>query len=1328
MKQFTCSKAVLVCSLILIAAFSADAATGSADSAIGALETVSPTFTILPITERGVSATFSETMLDPGITTPGSYAVSDLGAGTLNPNPDGVGGSGPYALTWTVGEMQGSVNVTVTAAGLQDLVGNPINPAGNSASCPGLGIAPVFSNLEAAPAQAKASDTVTLTFTVSEPLDANPTVTVNDNGATFVSAGSPTEFTYEYVVQPTDPLGMAEISVFGFDLAENQGSLSNNVALEIIEEGPGVPLRAWPLGTALLMAGLLVLAWRRRRASVLLLLLMAMLVTQASLPAFAQAPTVSNVTFSQSPDGTTGTKVDIYYDLVTDTPCDITLSLSKDGGADLFIHPISHYTGDLADLTTGSNYHIVWDIRADYPEEDISEAQIRVTADNEPIQHTLTYEAGPYGSVTGTTPQTVDHGGTGTAVEAVPEEGYHFVDWSDGSTENPRTDTVVTTDMTVTACFAFTVVFANIDGYVEPPNGTPLAPQDFTLVSAGGESPFNEAWEYESLPVWDNGSGQFLFVEDSEGTSVLMMYLRPEEVTTEADVVLTTAHVALALIAMQPACFMLDDRQRREVLDIAQMDADFNDLLLLINQAVDGSIEQLSDYDTFPAIYELAAAISNDAMTAWQDMELGGEKSQVGSSNDPHLDDYPGNGMNLYNPHLVFYGVEWYGQEGGWTVLRGRDGLTKLIPPSWSDIVEKGVSLPNGNYTVEFWKGQGAFWSTNPAERAGAHANVYKALILAIDIIVGVYAPPAGIVTGILNSNELIEFLTTNPSEANDDIVALYETIDIDSADDAFSVFKKVVSAITNEGVYEGSLTQKLAHTVYRMTDTDGRKLARHFKNANSWLTTVMKAFKVYDILNTYVPFHIQTFFYRNHYLYEINVQDGVLTLGYAEIPPVAALTSATALPAVGQSVAFDASASTDDTDPLSALSFRFDFEADGTWDTTWAVGDPAASHVYATTGKKTCVVEVKDTGALTGQATYYLNVVEAGTGTIEINVTPDTGNWRLYGPPGFTSLSGTGDRTGGSAITGAPVGSYSLICYDNIPNYNPPGTQTASLATGGAITFNAVWTGGGGTEETIMLPGGVPLVMVWIPAGSFLMGRYPGEQDSYSYEDPQHSVTLSSGFWMGKYEVTQQQWIAVQSTWPGTAPSASYGLGNTYPAYYISWDDTKNFITTLNAYIISSGQGPLTVRLPSEAEWEYACRAGTATRFYFGDSLGCAADCTDCAAGVLPGNRSDYMWYCGNNSPNGSKPVGGKTPNAFGLFDMSGNLWEWCEDDWHSTYTGAPADGSAWIDSPTRASYRMFRGGYWFYNARYCRSADRYSYAPGIRFNRIGFRVAAVR
>ena len=257
--------------------------------------------------------------------------------------------------------------------------------------------------------------------------------------------------------------------------------------------------------------------------------------------------------------------------------------------------------------------------------------------------------------------------------------------------------------------------------------------------------------------------------------------------------------------------------------------------------------------------------------------------------------------------------------------------------------------------------------------------------------------------------------------------------------------------------------------------------------------------------------------------------------------------------------------------------------------------------------------------------------------------------------------------------------------------------------------------------EVTVNLPGNVPLVLVRIPAGSFQMGSPETERSRSSYEGPVHTVSIAYSFYMGKTELTQRQWLAVMGGWPGLSPTSSYGLGDNYPAYHISWDDCQNFVTALNQHITNTGQGPATFRLPSEAEWEYCCRAGTQTRFFFGDSLGCDDEHADCAAGTLPGNRSDYMWFVANNSPYGTKPVGTKLPNQFALYDMSGNVWEWCQDRWHDNYTGAPTDGNAWL-SPT-SSWRVARGGYWAFNASYCRSANRLSKSPEYRNYSFGAR-----
>ncbi len=238
--------------------------------------------------------------------------------------------------------------------------------------------------------------------------------------------------------------------------------------------------------------------------------------------------------------------------------------------------------------------------------------------------------------------------------------------------------------------------------------------------------------------------------------------------------------------------------------------------------------------------------------------------------------------------------------------------------------------------------------------------------------------------------------------------------------------------------------------------------------------------------------------------------------------------------------------------------------------------------------------------------------------------------------------------------------------------------------------------------------PGEIPdFEMVRIDSGTFQMGRYPGEQDSYPEEDPQHQVTMSSGFWLGKYQVTKGQWEAVMGTTPWSGQIGVLDDPDS-PATYVSWNDAQDFVEALNDL---SGE---TYRLPSEAEWEYACRAGTETRFYWGDDPNYTA-------------IDDYAWWYGSAEDAGegyAHVVGEKLENAWGLHDMSGNVLEWCEDDWHANYTGAPSNGSAWVDSP-RGSNRVRRGGSWHDADYYCRSAYRHSNNPSYASNNFGFRLA---
>ena len=219
-------------------------------------------------------------------------------------------------------------------------------------------------------------------------------------------------------------------------------------------------------------------------------------------------------------------------------------------------------------------------------------------------------------------------------------------------------------------------------------------------------------------------------------------------------------------------------------------------------------------------------------------------------------------------------------------------------------------------------------------------------------------------------------------------------------------------------------------------------------------------------------------------------------------------------------------------------------------------------------------------------------------------------------------------------------------------------------------------------TSFTENLPNGITLEMVNLPAGEFLMGSPDSDPDARDNEKPQHQVKVNS-FAIGKYPVTQAQYEAVM----GNNPSL-FQNNPQNPVEKVSWNDAQAFCQKLSQI---TGK---TYRLPTEAEWEYACRAGTTTRYYFGDDAN---------------QLGDYAWYDGNSQQT-THPVGQKKPNAWGLYDMSGNVWEWCEDNSHDNYIGAPTDGSAWItnNNDNDYDYRILRGGSWFGNPDGCRSACR--------------------
>jgi formylglycine-generating enzyme required for sulfatase activity len=243
-------------------------------------------------------------------------------------------------------------------------------------------------------------------------------------------------------------------------------------------------------------------------------------------------------------------------------------------------------------------------------------------------------------------------------------------------------------------------------------------------------------------------------------------------------------------------------------------------------------------------------------------------------------------------------------------------------------------------------------------------------------------------------------------------------------------------------------------------------------------------------------------------------------------------------------------------------------------------------------------------------------------------------------------------------------------------------------------------------------LGGGVKLEMVAIPPGEFVMGS-PETEANRSKDEGPHRVRINYWFYMGEFEVTQAQWRAVM----GTNPS-NFKDCDECPVEEVSWDDAVEFCRKLSA---RTGR---VYRLPSEAEWEYAARAGTTSPFAFGETITPEVVNYD---GNYPYASAAKGTYRQKTVPGGSLGVA----NAFGLYDMHGNVWEWCQDWYHDSYAAiagdAPTDGSAWL-SGGEQKQRVLRGGSWFNLANATRSAIRGNHPPDYRYDNIGFRVVAVR
>jgi formylglycine-generating enzyme required for sulfatase activity len=345
------------------------------------------------------------------------------------------------------------------------------------------------------------------------------------------------------------------------------------------------------------------------------------------------------------------------------------------------------------------------------------------------------------------------------------------------------------------------------------------------------------------------------------------------------------------------------------------------------------------------------------------------------------------------------------------------------------------------------------------------------------------------------------------------------------------------------------------------------------------------------------------------------------------------------------------------------------------------------------------------DGASLPNTGKSYVYTAMAGNHILKVkakqSLGTDTQTWSIITLESTYSLSGTVTLSGGGALQDVTItlsGTSSRTTTTNVSGVysftglaNGSYTITPTLTGYSFIPVSRMVTVNGSNVTTINFVGVADLIpMVNIPAGTFMMGSTVGNPwDETAYHTtPVHSVTLQA-FKIGAYEVTQAQYEAIMGTNPSYFQEKN-GYPNTEnnPVEQVTWYEARQFCTALSTL---TGR---TFTLPSEAQWEYACRAGTTTLYSYGDS---------------DSQLGDYAWYA-SNSGGTTHPVGTKLPNPWGLYDMHGSVWEWCLDEYHVTYDGAPTDGSAW-GVPWPWGTAPIRGGSWFVQNYdwWCRSAIRY-------------------
>ena len=547
-----------------------------------------------------------------------------------------------------------------------------------------------------------------------------------------------------------------------------------------------------------------------------------------------------------------------------------------------------------------------------------------------------------------------------------------------------------------------------ISGHLQIPAGSPLVPEALTIGTIAGRASLDSSGNFSGLNVVNVGSGQIAYIENASDTLITVVYIPPEQIEN-GQLSLGSTQMALALIKMNPYVAILSPENQKQVLAAAENHSDFASLVSSIENALINAPELMSDYDSYPYIYNTAALIAVETMQSFSSSSASlqgayatfmgnssGEESSLLSSmevsaHEGGLDivDAPGSLVTIVNPKFTFYGVQANDEID---LIRGKQSLVTLWPP-WEMAVTPSVTkdwnLGDGTFHVTFYKGFNldvdGWYNPMVAPGKATLANTAKCLVIGLEAYDLINPELSGVTHAFLKgfslSNAEIEsaillFTAKNPN------------IDFSTLANAMGHrgWKYVFCTVLPDWIRNNWDEIRLwlwEGTADWVSDSD--TISKFLSNCNPIAANLAKGLIVVNIGNEWAPFFVDLCFAPKIVSFDIRQQNGVLTEVTSLIPPSAAYSISNYNPAVGESVSFDASGSTDDTDSPATLQVRWDFDGDDIWDTDWTT-NKTATHVYNQRGFFRPVVEVKDSDNLTSE--FSQDIVVGSSDSFKIVLT----------------------------------------------------------------------------------------------------------------------------------------------------------------------------------------------------------------------------------------------------------------------------------------------------------------------------------------------------